>query len=116
MNLDIIREKLAEKIEKHPEVWNKKLTDTNPGNYGVNYWNVELDYNNIWVDISNRQFSFKNAIFSFDLRMKASKKGGYDDNFSFIAKGQGKFEFYGSEDVNIENVKVDVNLRLYKTL
>jgi hypothetical protein len=112
MNIDLIREKLAEAIPERTE-WLDKLNETEPGNYGVEDSEVILSLQNVFVNIPERTFEFDEAKFSFDLKMGESKDG-FDDDFSKTAKGNGTFEFSADgKGIIIKKIEIEVNLDLY---
>lgn len=113
MQISEIQEKLSEAISMSNETWGELLTDTEPGNYGANYWEVQLKAQDVWVDIPKRKYSFKNALFSFDVRLGGSSdESGSDMSFSKVAKGDGEFDFGDNEKIIINelNIKVDLDL------
>ncbi|UPQ76830.1 hypothetical protein [Chryseobacterium nepalense] len=59
------------------------MTDTNPGNYGAEEWEVNATMENIYVDIPNRNFTFKEVEFNFDVILNSSGADGFDENFFF---------------------------------
>lgn len=113
MAIDDIREKLAQEIMESHEFWGDTLSNTNPGNYGADYWEVEIDFNDIWVDIPKRTFTFKNALFTFDLRMGATNEGGFDQSFSKTVEGKGKFDF-DDGNVKIDEMTLETYLDLFE--
>tara|TARA_R110001606_G_scaffold353410_1_gene503949 strand:+ start:275 stop:622 length:348 start_codon:yes stop_codon:yes gene_type:complete len=114
MTIDEIRDKLAENISQNHETWGDLLSDTNPGNYGSSYWEIELKPTDIFVDIPNRTYTFKNAQFSFTVRIGESGKDGVDMDFSKQAKGKGEFDFSNDgKDVVIKEMEIDVDLDLF---
>jgi hypothetical protein len=63
MKIEEIQNKLSEEITISHEKWGELLTNTEPGNYGANDWEVSLNPNDIWVDIPNKKFSFRIILF-----------------------------------------------------
>jgi len=115
MDIDIIREKVANKISENHEEWSDVLNDANPGHYGASYWEVEVNPNDIWVDIPNRTYTFKNAQFSFTVRLGESGKDGMDMDFSKVASGKGKFDFSNDgNDIELKELEIDVDLDLFE--
>lgn len=110
-----MREKLSIEISNNSqEIWGELLTDTEPGNYGANYWEVELLSKDIWVEIQKREFSFKNARFSFEVRLGGSSdESGSDMSFSKVAKGSGKFDFGENNSMIVKELDIQVDLDLF---
>lgn len=114
MDIDEIREQIAIEISSNSQSdWGEALTDTNPGHYGANYWEVELKSEDVWVDIPKKTFTYKNALFSFDVRLGgSSEESGADMSFSKIAKGEGEFSFVEG-GIKIEDLEIKVDLDLF---
>ena len=114
MTIDQIRDTIAEKLPAD-ELWGNLLTDTNPGNYGADAWEIDLNPENIWVDIPKKTFTFKEAIFSFNVKLGSSNdEDGFESSFTKIASGEGKFEFSnGNKSVDIYDIDVKVDLDLF---
>lgn len=114
MDLDVIREKVADEICNAYTIWGEKLNDTMPGHYGADGIEIQLDMENVYVDVPNRSFTFTNAQFDFDLRLGATNDGGFDESFSKTAAGSGTFEFSDSnKEIEIRDLNIDVDLDLY---
>lgn len=115
MELEKIRQQIMDELKYDVEIWGDPLSDTMPGNYGVNDWDVEIDEDNFFVDIPNRTFSFTNTTFSGSLVMGASRgDNSFDMNFSKIADGNGNFEFVDSQTVKIDgDVTLNVNMDIF---
>ncbi|TPG31080.1 hypothetical protein [Flavobacterium pectinovorum] len=115
MELENIRQQLISELRYSSEIWDDILSDTNPGNYGVNDWDVEIDESQFYADVPNRTFTFKNATFSGSLIMGASKgDSSFDMSFSKTANGSGKFDFKDSQNVQIDGVvDVDVDMDIF---
>lgn len=113
MHIELIREKIAEKLNNSEDFWSYRLTDTNPGNYGINEWEVNAIKTNIQVDIPNRNFTFKKVKFTFDIRLDSSGKDGFNKSFCILVDGEGEFDFLESEIINLKQLKLTTNLDLY---
>lgn len=114
MEIDKIREKLAEEISKSEE-WLDKLKDTEPVNYGVHYWEVHLSKDDIVVDLLKKSFSFKNAHFSFNIYlMNLSEEDVTPMSFAKMAEGKGHFEFTSNyRGIAMRYVEIEVDLALF---
>ncbi len=73
MQINEIREQIAEIISTDMEIWNDVLNNTSPGNYGCDDWKASIDFQDIFVHVPNRTFTVKQVNFSADLLMGASK-------------------------------------------
>lgn len=114
MNIDEIREQLANKISTHM-IWDEKTNDTNPGNYGCDDVEAELSAEDIFVDIPNGTFKFKKALYSFRARIGGSRD---EDSlmfpFSTSATGEGTFVFADKNNVEVDDIDVFADLDLFK--
>ena len=113
MHIDLIREKIAEKLNDSFDFWSYCLTDTTPGNYGADEWEVNATMENIYVDIPNRKFTFKDVEFNFDVRLNSSGEDGFDENFFFLVDGEGEFDFPESGKIILKELKLITTLDLY---
>jgi len=114
MKIDEIQNKLSEQISSSHDIWGELLTDTEPGNYGANDWEVHLMPDDIWVDIPKREFNFKNATFSFEVRLGGSSdESGSDMSFSKAAKGNGTFDFGNDDSIIVKDIDIKVDLDLF---
>lgn len=113
MEWHAIKDQLIDKLT-NDDVWINLLSDTTPGNYGVEEWEVQIDYDNFYVDIPNRAFSFKNAEFSGTLIFGASKgDSSFDHKFRKPADGKGIFKFLDKDNLEIEETEIDVDLDIF---
>lgn len=114
MEIDEIREQIAEEISTDMEIWNDVLNDTSPGNYGCEFWESEIDYEDIFVDIPNREFTVKNGNFSADLVMGASKGDlSFNENYSKPFSAKGKFDIKNSKEITIVDISIDIDSGIY---
>lgn len=117
MEINLIREKIADKLGSSEvnDIWVDILQDTTPGNYGVEDIEINVDIKDIWVDIPERTFTFKNAELIFYARLGgSSEKNGYDQKFSLVVSGDGKFDFTDkSQDIKIMKFTINEDLDLY---
>lgn len=117
MDIDLIREKLADKLCSAEECinWMDILQDTSPGNYGVEDVEVLGSMKDIWVDIPKKTFTFKNTNLSFSARLGGSSdKNGYDESFTKVVSGYGKFDFaIAGQDINIIEFSINEEIELY---
>lgn len=113
MNIDLIREKIAEKLNDSFDFWSYCLTNTTPGNYGSNEWGINATMENIYVDIPNRKFTFKDVEFNFDVRLNSSGEDGFDENFFFLVDGEGKFNFPESGKIILKELKLITPIDLF---
>lgn len=110
MEIDKIREQIAEEICNDMEIWNDVLNDTSPGNYGCDHWDAEVDYNNIYVNIPARTFEIKSGSFSADLVLGASKgDSSMNFNYSKPFSAKGKFDFSDAHNVKIEDIEINID-------
>lgn len=113
MDIHSIREQIQIEIATHDE-WDSLLSETNPGHYGVDYWEVEVYDEGLWVDIKNRTFSFKDASLSATVVLGASKGDmSFNQNFSTTVSGNGKFEFSGSNSIHLVEFTAEGNMDIY---
>lgn len=110
MELDRIRDIIANKLQEHNDVWNDVISNTFPGNYGCDEWNVEVSYNDVYADIPNRQFDAK-GVFNADLVMGAScRDTSFNTPYNKEFKAKGNFEFSAdNNDIIINDVEIDID-------
>ena len=114
MQIDDIREQIAELISNDIDVWNDVLNNTSPGNYGCDHWEAEIDYNEIFVNIPERTFTVKNGHFKADLIMGSSKgDSSFNESYSKPFSAKGKFDFKDSVKLNIEEIEIDIDSDIY---
>ncbi|RZJ81420.1 MAG: hypothetical protein EOO47_04290 [Flavobacterium sp.] len=114
MDISTIREQIQIEIATSIE-WDNLLSETNPGHYGVEYWEVEVHGNGLWVDIKNRTFSFKDASLSATFVLGASKGDmSFNQDFNTTVSGKGTFEFAGSDKIQIDELSVEGDMDIYK--
>lgn len=110
MQLQEIREQIIYQLQYDVENWNDVLSDTNPGNYGVNDWEVDIDEAKLYVDIPKNEFSFKNSRFSANLIMGASKGDtSFDMPYNKLVSGKGSFEFNNNQSVKITELEIEID-------
>lgn len=114
MQIDEIREKIAESISNDMGIWDDVLNDTTPGNYGCEYWEANVDYKDIFVSIPDRTFTVKNGDFSADLTMGASKgDSSFNASYCKSFSATGKFEFKNSDEITIEEITIEIDRNIY---
>jgi hypothetical protein len=112
MTIDQIREQLVEKIISHYN-WVDKLSDSDPGHYGLEDWDVQLKKENIWVEVPQGTFTFRKAKFDFELLLGSSSDGS-KMSFSKEAKGEGSFSFSSNgNEIDIKELNIDFDLSLF---
>ena len=115
MELEKIREQIIEEISTNIELWSDVFNNTNPGNYGLNDWDIVVNEKKFFVNIPERTFTFDEINVSADLILGGSNK---DDSIEYkyneTAKGKGKFEFIDNNKVKITSIKIDIELELFK--
>lgn len=109
MKLQEIRDQLIQNLENDISNWDDVINNTNPGNYGVEDWDVSVPEKDFFVDIPSKTFKFKNVDFSAKLLLGGSnEESGFVQEYSKPAKGNGVFEFVENNrkviitDINIE--------------
>lgn len=114
MQLDSIREQIAELISTDIDVWNDVLNNTSPGNYGCDYWEAQIDYNDIFANIPERTFTVKNGQFTADLIMGSSKgDSSFNESYNKPFSAKGKFDFKNSDELIIEEIEIDIDSDIY---
>ena len=114
MQIDEIREQIAELISTDMDIWNDVLNDTSPGNYGCNHWDAEIDYNDIFVNIPERTFTVKNGNFSADLIMGSSNgDSSFNESYNKPFSAIGKFDFKESQKTEITEINIDISSDIY---
>ncbi|MCT4142359.1 hypothetical protein [Elizabethkingia anophelis] len=114
MHIDQIRNIIADKIRDNADIWNNVISNTNPGNYGCDEWEVEIDLNDIFVNIPKEIFTINNGYFRADLVLGSSNgDSSFSQDYSKSFTGNGKFEFNGGHDINIKEIDIDIDPDIY---
>ena len=115
MDLQTIRDQLIHDLMFDLSNWSEVTNNTNPGNYGVEDWDVSIPEDGFYVDIPNRAFSFEEVGFSAKLILGASKgDSSFLADYNEIARGKGRFDFIGNDKVQITDIEVEIDLEIYK--
>jgi len=115
MELQKIREQLILDIENNINNWNDVISNTNPGNYGIEDWEIIVPEDGFYVDIPNKTFSFKNVDFNAKLILGSSKgESSITHDYKEIAKGKGTFGFVDSQKVGITDIEIEIDLDVFK--
>jgi hypothetical protein len=110
MEIDKIREQIAEEICYDIEIWNDVLNNTSPGNYGCDHWEVEVDYKDIFVWIPEKKFVVNSGNFSADLVLGASKgDSSVNMKYSKPFSAKGNFDFEGGNKIKILDIVIDID-------
>ena len=110
MEIDKIREQLARELENNLECWNAVLSNTSPGNYGCNSWEVQISADDIFVDIPKRTFNVKSGFFTAQIILGASKgEYSFETEYSKPFTAVGKFDFENKSQVRIKDVNIRIN-------
>jgi hypothetical protein len=105
MNIQEIREQIAEELRRNIELWSEVLDNTSPGNYGLNDWDISVSASDIFVDIPKNSFNFNNVKFSAELILGGSKGDfSFTHKYQEIAKGIGIFKFADKNRVTVESI------------
>jgi hypothetical protein len=114
MQLQEIREIIIHQLQYDIENWNEVLSNTNPGNYGINDWEAEIDEAKLYVDIPKKEFNFKNSRFSANLIMGASKGDTrFDMPYNKSVSGKGTFEINDNKEIKIIEVEIEIDNEVF---
>lgn len=112
MEIDKIRDHIAQKLSNDYNVWNDVLNNTQPENYACDHWRVDINPTDIWVDIPNRTFSVDDGFFSFNVIIEPGKDNrDISYNKAFTAKGI--FQFENTDHIEIEEIDVDIEIDIF---
>lgn len=110
MKLEEIREQLIQDLQNNIENWNDVINNTNPGNYGVEDWEIFVPEKGFFVDIQEKTFKFKNVDFSAKLRLGGSnEESSFIHDYNKLASGEGNFKFV---DNNRKVIITDINIEI----
>lgn len=107
---------LTKVFQNYKNYWDDVINNTNPGNYGVEDWDISISPNNFYVDIPNKTFSFKDMSFTAKVLLGASHgDSSIEQDFSTRLYGKGTFDFITNKEIKIENIEIspNVNLNIY---
>jgi hypothetical protein len=114
MQIDEIREQIAELISNDMDNWNDVLNDTSPGNYGCDHWDAQVDYNDIFVNIPEKTFTVKNGGFSANLILGSSTgDSSFNESYNKPFSATGEFDFESSTKIIIIDIKIDIDSDIY---
>ena len=104
MKLEEIRSQLLTQLQINLNYWDDVINNTNPGNYGVEDWDISISPNNFYVDIPNKTFSFKDMNFTAKVLLGASHGDSSIEQ-----------DFISNKEIKIENIEIspNVNLNIY---
>ena len=115
MNLQEIRDQLIHELIYDLSNWDEVINNTNPGNYGIEDWDIAVPEQGFFVDIPSKTFSFKNVDFSAKLILGASKgDSSFIKNYRETANGKGTFEFTDKKKVSITDTEINIDLDVFK--
>lgn len=116
MKLEEIRNQILSQLQNDLSCWDDVINNTNPGNYGVEDWDISVSANNFYVDVPNKTFNFKDINFTAKVLLGASHgDSSIEQDFSTRLYGKGTFDFTSNKEVRIENIEIspNVNLNIY---
>lgn len=116
MTLDEIRNQILSQMQNDLNCWSDVISNTTPGNYGVNTWDISISEKDFYVDIPKKTFSFKNMDFTAKFILGGSHSDdSITESFSTKVSGKGSFSFTSNKSVNIESITVspDTDLSIY---
>ncbi|MDQ0068128.1 hypothetical protein [Chryseobacterium lathyri] len=112
MEINKIKDHIAEKFSNDYGIWNDVLNNTQPENYACKNWQVEINQEDIFVDDSSKTFSVKEGFFLCNLTLQSSNE---EDNIiynkSFSAKGT--FQLDSINRIEIEDIDIDIEVDIF---
>jgi len=114
MHIKFIKQKLARQVADSTE-WLDKLSDAEPGIYGLEDWDVEISEDDVYVNIPERTFFFNDVSFSFNVQLGSSNhEDGFSSDFQRTVAGQGTFEFSkDGTEIILKTLEIKVDLDLF---
>lgn len=112
MEIDKIRDHIAQILGSDYNVWNDVLNNTQPEDYACNRWEVEVDPKDIRVDIPNRTFSVDEGFFSCEVIL-ASNSNNQDASYNKAFTAKGTFLFENTDHIKIEEIDVDIEIDIF---
>lgn len=115
MKLQEIREQLIQDLENNITNWDDVINNTNPGNYGLEDWDVSVSEKDFFVDIPSKTFKFKNVDFFAKLLLGGSNEdSGIVHDYNKLASGHGTFDFTdNNRKVTISDIYVEIDSDIF---
>lgn len=116
MKLQEIREQLIQDLENNINNWDDVISNTSPGNYGVEDWSISIPEEYFFVDIPTKTFKFKNVDFFAKLLLGSSnEEDGFVQDYNKLASGDGTFDFVdNNQKVNIKDINIEIDSDIFK--
>lgn len=112
MEIDTIKNQIADRLTCDHKTWNNLLNNTQPENYTCDNWKAEIDPTDIFIDISNNFFSVNEGFFTSSIILNsniADKNTSYNKAFT----AEGKFVFETESSIRIEEVEIDIEIDIF---
>lgn len=112
MEINKIKDHIAEKFSNDYRIWNDVLNHTQPENYTCKNWQVEVSREDILVDASSATFSVNEGFFACHLLLQSNNQ---DDivtySKSFSAKGT--FQLDSINRIKIADIDIDIEVDIF---
>ncbi len=115
MKLQEIREQIIQDLENNICNWEDVISNTSPGNYGVEDWEISVPEKDFFVDIPSKTFKFKNVDFSAKLLLGgSSEESGFVHDYNKPAFGHGTFDFADNNSkVTIKDISIEIDSDIF---
>lgn len=112
MEINEIRNQIAEKLRSEYDIWSNLLNMTQPEYYMCNQWKVDINPTNIDIDISNKNFFANEGFFISDITVN-SHTGRENTSYNKAFTIKGKFEFGSESNIRIEELDIDIEIDVF---
>ncbi|MDQ0782472.1 hypothetical protein [Chryseobacterium sp. W4I1] len=111
MEINKIKDHIAEKFSNDYNIWNDVLNNTQPENYACKNWQVEISQEDIFVDTPSKTFSVNEGFFACNLTWPSGNTG--DDityNKSFSAKGTFQLDTINRIEIGDIDIAIEIDI------
>lgn len=110
MKLNEIKKEIINHLKTDLDIYSDVLGETNPYNYGVNSWEVEIEEKKLYINNITKEFKFNNSEFYSNLKMGAFKgETSYDITYNKPMNGKGKFVVNDDNAIIITEINIEID-------
>ncbi|UTX48856.1 hypothetical protein [Chryseobacterium sp. MA9] len=111
MNINKIKNRLAEKLSNDCSTWHDVLNNTQPKDFVCNHWKVDISPTDIEIDIPNGVFLVNDGFFSTSGTLLELDNENIFYNKAFTAKG--KFNLDNASNLKMEEIKIEIEIDIF---
>ncbi|REC79414.1 hypothetical protein DRF60_06195 [Chryseobacterium elymi] len=112
MEINDIKDHIAEKFSSDYRIWSDVLNNTQPENYVCKNWQVEISQEDIFVDTPSKTFSVNEGFFACNLTLQSDNQGD-DITYSKSFSAKGTFQLNNINHIEIEDVDIAIEIDIF---